>query len=127
MAATARGRSRDEPQALDLAQPPVELVPLTKMRLAIRSPRKPIDLAHTALVVDWDSAEHREAPIGAFHNPPGPSSLGTRGGAPPAPELAHRSHDAHIRDVQIALSDLELGVPEEHLDLPDVEAVFKPP
>jgi hypothetical protein len=68
-----------------------------------------------------------EAPIGAFYNAQGrPSSLGARGCAPPAPELAHRPHDAHVRDVQIALSDFELGVPEQQLDLTDVEAVLEP-
>ena len=41
------------------------------------------------------------------------SSLGAAGCAPPAPQLAHRPHDAHVRDVQIALSDLQLGVPEK--------------
>ena len=44
---------------------------------------------------------------------------------PLAPEFAHRPDDAHVRDVQIALSDLQLGVPEQQLDLTDVEAVLK--
>jgi hypothetical protein len=52
--------------------------------------------------------------------------LGARGYAPPAPELAHRPHDAHGHDVQIALSDLQFGVPEQQLDLTDVEAVLEP-
>jgi hypothetical protein len=55
------------------------------------------------------------------------SSLSATGCAPPAPQLAHRSHDAHVRDVQIALSDLQLRVPEQQLDLADVEAILEPP
>ena len=55
------------------------------------------------------------------------SPLSAPGCAPPAPELAHRPHDAHVGDVQVALRDFELRVPEEHLDLADVEAVSKPP
>jgi hypothetical protein len=33
-----------------------------------------------------------------------------------------RPHDAHVSDVQIALRDLQLGVPEQYLDLTDIEA-----
>ena len=53
------------------------------------------------------------------------SPLSAPGGAPPAPELAHRPHDAHVGDVQIALRDFEFRVPEQHLDLANVEAIFK--
>jgi hypothetical protein len=53
--------------------------------------------------------------------------LSAPGCAPPAPQLAHRSHDSYVRDVQTALCDFELGVPKQHLDLADVEAIFKPP
>ena len=55
------------------------------------------------------------------------SPLSALSGAPPAPELAHRPHDAHVGDVQIALRDFEFRVPEQHLDLANVEAIFKPP
>src|SRR5438034_5592124 len=55
------------------------------------------------------------------------SPLSAPGCAPPAPELAHRPHDAHVGDIQVPLRDFKLRVPEEHLDLADVEAVFKPP
>jgi hypothetical protein len=36
------------------------------------------------------------------------------------PKLAHRPHDAHVRDVQIALGDFELRVPEQYLALADI-------
>ena len=54
-------------------------------------------------------------------------SLGARGCAPPAPELAHRPHDAYVGDVEVALSDLQLSVTEKQLDLTDIEAVLEPP
>src|SRR3989442_14563076 len=54
------------------------------------------------------------------------SSLSAPNCPPEAPEFAHRPDDAQVRDVQIALSDLQLGVPEQQLDLTDVEAVLKP-
>jgi hypothetical protein len=54
------------------------------------------------------------------------SRVGTTGCALPAPVFAHRSHDSHIRDVQVTLRDFELGMTKQDLNLADIKPTFEP-
>jgi hypothetical protein len=45
-------------------------------------------------------------------------------GATTGPQLTHRSNNTAIRYVEVALRDLQLAMPEQHLDLADVFRSF---